>query len=219
MINNSWDEVLSEYLESTSFSKLIKEVQKEYKNYKIYPNYKDLFKAYQLTPYENVKVVIIGQDPYHGEGEANGLAFSVNEGTKIPPSLRNIYKELENDLGISVPNHGDLTSWARQGVLLINSHLTVREKRPGSHKHIRWDIFTNEVIKKLNQKEAPIIFVLWGKFAENYKELITNNNHIIITSSHPSPFSARISFFNSKVFSNINNNLKKINKKEIDFNL
>jgi uracil-DNA glycosylase len=172
-----------------------------------------------LTPYKNVRVVIVGQDPYHGEGEAHGLSFSVQDGIKIPPSLQNIYKELYSDLGIKIPSTGDLTKWAQQGVLLLNSVLTVKKDAPASHKDLGWQLLTDYVIQLLNEKEEPVVFILWGAFARSKKVFITNKKHLIIESPHPSPFSARTGFFGSKPFSKTNIFLKKNNYKEIDFSL
>lgn len=218
MINNDWDIILEEILLSNDFKKTLKLVEKEYVNKEVYPLKKDIFNALKLTTYENVKVVIIGQDPYHGEGEAHGLSFSVQRGIKIPPSLRNIYKELENDLNIKPAMYGDLTAWTKEGVLLLNSTLTVIKDLPNSHKNIGWETFTNYIIKKLNEKNTPIVFILWGNFAKNKRIYINNPIHLIIESTHPSPFSAYNGFFGSKPFSKTNdflilNNIKPINWK------
>lgn len=193
-------------------------IKTEY-NKDIYPKKESIFKALELTPLKDVKVVILGQDPYHGEGQANGLSFSVNKGIKLPPSLRNIYKELEQDLGIPTPTHGDLTNWSKQGVLLLNSVLTVEKGKPGSHKNMGWQEYTDGIIKQISEEKENIVFILWGKYAESKKELIDNNKHKIIISTHPSPFSARKGFFGSKPFSRTNNYLKEHNKKEIDWNI
>ncbi|PKN02727.1 uracil-DNA glycosylase [Candidatus Dojkabacteria bacterium HGW-Dojkabacteria-1] len=183
----------------------------------IYPSKELIFRALELTPFENIKVVILGQDPYHGEGEANGLAFSVNKGIKLPPSLRNIYKELESDLGIKTPNHGDLTSWASQGVLLLNSVLTVEKDRPASHRNIGWEEYTDSIIREISEKKENIVFILWGKYAQSKKDLIDVRKHLVISSPHPSPFSANRGFFGSKPFSTTNTYLKSKGKKEIDW--
>ena len=217
--NNNWDNILKEEYNKEYFKNIIKQIKKEYKNKTCYPNKNDIFKALKLTDYNKVKVVILGQDPYHGEGEANGLAFSVNEGIKLPPSLKNIYKELNDDIGIPLKNKGNLENWAKEGVLLLNTILTVEKDKPASHKNIGWEIFTDEIIKKLNEKEEPIVFILWGNYAKTKQKLITNKNHYIITSVHPSPLSANRGFFGSKPFSKTNNFLKKNNIKEIDFNV
>jgi uracil-DNA glycosylase len=189
-------------------------VEEEYNNKTIYPKREDLFRALINTDYNDVKVVIVGQDPYHGEGEAMGLSFSVNEEIKLPPSLKNIYKELFEDIGVTRLS-GDLTDWTKQGVLLLNSTLTVVKDTPASHAKIGWDKFTDEIIKKVNEKETPVVFILWGNFAKTKKELITNPKHLVIESAHPSPFSARNGFFGSKPFSKTNEFLKKNNQEEI----
>lgn len=219
MIGNDWDDILIDIYKMDEFKKLMSNVNKEYSNEIIYPEYDNIFNAFKLTPYKNVKVVIVGQDPYHGEGEAHGLSFSVRDGIKLPPSLKNIYKELNSDLGIEIPKSGDLTKWAREGVLLLNSVLTVRKDSAASHKDIGWDLLTDYVIKRLNDKNESIVFILWGNFARSKKKLITNKNHLIIESAHPSPLSAYNGFFGSKPFSKTNDFLKKNNYKEIDFSL
>lgn len=219
MINNDWDIILKDVFNSEYFKNLIKKVKTKYKETTCYPEYKDIFASLKLTPYKNVKVVILGQDPYHGENEAMGLSFSVNDGIKKPPSLKNIYKELYNDLGYEEVQSGNLTSWAKEGVLLLNSILTVEKDKPSSHKNLGWENITDEIIKKLNQKDTPIVFILWGNFAKSKKDLITNKKHLILESPHPSPFSARKGFFNSKPFSKTNNFLKQNNIKEINWNL
>jgi len=186
---------------------------------KVFPPRKEIFRAFSLTPPNKVKVVIIGQDPYHGQGEANGLAFSVNKGIKLPPSLRNIYKELEDDLGIKAPTHGDLSAWAKQGVLLLNSILTVRENTPGSHRKIGWEEYTDSIIQEISNSKKHIVFILWGKYAQKKKELIDSDKHLIIESPHPSPFSARKGFFGSKPFSRTNKYLRENNISEIDWQI
>lgn len=218
MIGNDWDNILSSYFNTNEFNKLKNKIKKEYNLQTIYPLKKNIFNALILTPYNNVKVVIVGQDPYHGEGEAHGLAFSVKEGIKLPPSLRNIFKELKNDLNIEIPINGDLTSWAKEGVLLLNSCLTVIKDQPNSHKNIGWDKLTDLIIKKLNDKKTSLVFIFWGNFARSKKNLITNKYHLILESSHPSPFSANKGFLGSKPFSKTNtflisNNIKPINWK------
>ncbi|MDY0091005.1 MAG: uracil-DNA glycosylase [Flavobacteriaceae bacterium] len=179
-----------------------------YSSNDVFPLREDLYKAVELTPIDTVKVVIIGQDPYHGIGQANGLAFSVNKGIKIPPSLRNIYKELEDDLGIETPKHGDLTEWAKQGVLLLNSVLSVQKDTPGSHRALGWEEYTDSEIKKLSLQKENLVFILWGKYAQQKKELIDEKKHLLIVSPHPSPFSARRGFFGSKPFSRTNTYLR-----------
>ena len=219
LVGNSWDEIMQDEYQKEYFRKIILFINKEYKNKTIFPPKNYILRSLALTDYNNVKVVILGQDPYHGVGEANGLSFSVNKNIKLPPSLKNIYKELLNDLGIDNGNNGDLTPWANQGVLLLNSILTVEKDKPASHKNLGWEIFTDAIIKKLNQKKEPIVFILWGNFAKSKISLITNPNHYIISSSHPSPFSCNYSFFGSRPFSKTNEVLKKINQKEINWQI
>lgn len=219
MINNDWDIILKDIFESKEFTTLINKVQTKYKETTCYPEYKSIFKSLELTPYNKVSVVILGQDPYHGENEATGLSFSVSKTTKIPPSLKNIFKELNSDLGYDIPSSGDLTSWAKEGVLLLNSVLTVEKDKPASHKNLGWENITDKIISKVNEKETPVVFILWGNFAKKKKALITNKIHKIIESPHPSPFSARIGFFNSKPFSKTNEFLKQNNIKEINWKL
>ena len=219
MIGNDWDEKLKLVWESEGFKKFMQLVNKEYSSKTIFPPKNYVFNALKLTPYANTKVVIVGQDPYHGVGEAHGLSFSVQEGIKIPPSLQNIYKELNDDLGIPIANTGDLTKWAQEGVLLLNAVLTVEKDKPASHRKLGWERLTDYIIKVLNQKEEPVVFILWGNFAKEKASLITNPKHLIITSPHPSPFSARYGFFGSKPFSKTNDFLVKNNIKPIDWNI
>ena len=219
MIGNDWDIVLKDVIESDKFKTLMDKVNEEYATKDIYPAKGDLFNAYKMTSYENVKVVILGQDPYHGECEAHGLSFSVLPGVKIPPSLRNIYKELNEDIGVPEPLFGDLSLWAENGVLLLNNTLTVVKDTPNSHSKLGWDYFTDETIKCLNNKTTPVVFILWGNFAQTKKVLITNPKHLIIESSHPSPFSARKGFFGSRPFSRCNEFLKQNGIKEVDWTL
>jgi len=219
MIGNDWDEKLNVVWTSDGFKKFISLINNEYKNKIIFPEKSNVFNALKLTPYKNVKVVIVGQDPYHGVGEAHGLSFSVQKGIKIPPSLKNIYQELESDLGIKPAEYGDLTKWAQEGVLLLNAVLTVEKDKPASHQGKGWERLTDFIIKKLNEKEEPIVFILWGNFARSKKVFITNKKHLIIESTHPSPFSARNGFFGSKPFSKTNNFLLKNNIKPIDWQL
>lgn len=216
MTNNYWDVVLKEEYEKNYFKNIAMFINKEYKEKIVYPPKRDILRALKLTDYNDVKVVILGQDPYHGENEANGLSFSVNEGIKLPPSLKNIYKELYDDLGITKTT-GDLTSWANQGVLLLNSVLTVLKDTPTSHSKIGWQEYTDAIIKKLNEREKTIVFILWGNYARSKKNLITNKRHYIIESPHPSPFSANSGFFGSRPFSKTNEFLKKNNIKEIEW--
>lgn len=207
MINKKWDEILKDEFNKEYFKKLGTFVKNEYKNKICYPNYSDIFNALRYTDYDEVRVVILGQDPYHDINQAHGLSFSVKNEVKAPPSLRNIFKELENDLGI-VKKNNDLTSWTKQGVLLLNSIMTVEKDKPLSHVGKGWEIFTDNIIKELNKSDKPIIFVLWGSYARGKKELISNPIHHIIESVHPSPLSANRGFLGSKPFSKINKYLK-----------
>ena len=204
MINKKWDIILKDEMKKPYFKELGVFVKGEYKNRIIYPEYKNIFNALRYTDYDEVKVVILGQDPYHGPKEAHGLSFSVLEGVKRPPSLDNIFKELYNDLGIKRENN-DLTDWAKQGVFLLNSIMTVVKDTPLAHKGKGWEIFTDDLIKLLNEREKPIVFIFWGSYARSKKELITNPNHYVIESVHPSPLSASRGFFGSKPFSKTNN--------------
>lgn len=209
MIGNDWDKVLETVWNSEGFKKFMRLVDKEYQSKEVFPPRDHIFEALKLTPYHDVKVVIVGQDPYHGVGEAHGLSFSVQKGVKVPPSLQNIYKELYDDIGIPPRNDGDLTSWACEGVLLLNAVLTVIKDTPASHRKLGWERLTDYIISKVNQKDTPVVFILWGNFAKEKKKLITNPKHLIIESPHPSPFSARYGFFGSKPFSRTNNFLIK----------
>ncbi len=216
MINKNWDIILKDELKKDYFKKLGVFVKNEYKNKICYPQYKDIFNALRYTDYDGVKVVILGQDPYHGENEAHGLSFSVRDNVKRPPSLANIFKELENDLGIKKMSN-DLTNWAKQGVLLLNSIMSVVKDTPLSHKEKGWEIFTDNIIKLLNEREEPIVFILWGGYARSKKKLITNKNHYIVESVHPSPLSAYNGFFGSCPFSKTNNFLISKNIIPIDW--
>ena len=217
MIGNHWDTILSDEFKKEYFKELIEFIKNEYKNKIIYPKQTEVFNAFRYTDYDNVKVVILGQDPYHGPNQAEGLSFSVSDEVLKPPSLQNIFKELESDLKIPFPEHNSLKNWAKQGVLLLNAVLTVEEHKPTSHKDKGWEIFTDNIIKIINEKKTPVVFILWGAYARAKKELITNPIHLIIESAHPSPFSARNGFFGSKPFSKTNEFLKKNNIKEIDW--
>ena len=219
MINNDWDVVLSSVWNSPGYKKFMSIIDKKYSETTCFPEYNDIFNALKLTPYSKVKVVILGQDPYHGTGEAHGLSFSVKDDIKKPPSLKNIFKELHDDLGYPEPKSGNLEKWAKEGVLLLNSVLTVEKDKAASHKDLGWEILTDHIIKLLNMKETPIVFILWGNFAKKKKVYITNKKHLIIESPHPSPFSAYTGFFGSKPFSKTNNFLIKNNIEPIDFNL
>ena len=219
MIGNDWDNILSSVWNSDGFHRFMDKVKYEYDHYTCYPAYENIFNALKLTSYKDTKVVIIGQDPYHGQGEAHGLCFSVQKGVKLPPSLLNIYKELYNDLGIKPSNNGDLSSWAKEGVLMLNSILSVRKDSPLSHEKLGWQLLTDHIIKLLNLKEEPVVFILWGSFARSKKVFITNKKHLIIESAHPSPLSASRGFFGSKPFSRTNEFLKKNKIKEVNFTL
>ena len=216
MIGNDWDIVLKDEYEKEYFKKIKDVVREEYNNKMIFPPANRVFYAFRKTSYKDTRVVILGQDPYHGEGEANGLCFSVNRGIKMPPSLKNIYKELGNDLGI-VRTDTDLSDWAESGVLLLNSVLTVEKDKPASHKFVGWEEFTDSVIMKLNEKEEPVVFILWGNFAKGKIKYITNPKHLVISSSHPSPFSVNYGFLGSKPFSRTNEFLRKNGLKEIEW--
>ncbi len=218
-IGNEWDNLLKDEFNKEYYQKLREFLAKEYRTKKVFPDMYDIFNALKLTSYSDVNVVIIGQDPYHGEGQAHGLSFSVKKGVEPPPSLKNIFKELKNDLGVAVPNHGELTKWARQGVLLLNAVLTVRMGEANSHKNMGWEKFTDRVIELLNKREKPIVFLLWGANARKKKELITNPVHKILESVHPSPLSAHNGFFGCKHFSETNGFLESVGRKAIDWSL
>lgn len=203
-LGNDWDEILKDEFQKEYYLNIRKFLKSEYSQRTIFPSMYDIFNALRYTSFNDTKVVILGQDPYHEVGQAHGLSFSVKRGIKIPPSLVNIYKELNTDVGMQIPNHGELTSWAKQGVLLLNATLTVRESQANSHKDIGWAIFTDEIIKKLNFSKNPIVFILWGANARSKKKHITNPNHLVIESAHPSPLSAYNGFFGSKPFSKTN---------------
>ncbi len=214
---NSWDELMAPEAEKEYYKELRAFLKKEYlqSGVAIYPNMNDIFNAFKYTDYNNVRAVIIGQDPYHGEGQAHGLCFSVKKGIEQPPSLKNIFKELESDLGIAPPNHGELTQWAENGVMLLNSVLTVRAHLAGSHRGKGWETFTDRAISLLNEREDPICFILWGGYARAKKSLITNSRHLILEAAHPSPLSAYNGFYGCKHFSKCNSFLKSLGKEEI----
>ncbi len=216
---NSWDSILKDEFTQDYYLKLREFLKKEYSTKQIYPDMYDIFNALRYTDYNDVKVVILGQDPYHGEGEAHGLAFSVKPGVKIPPSLRNIYKELSDTMGCYIPNNGYLEKWARQGVLLLNTSLTVVKDTPNSHKNIGWEIFTDKVIKLISKREKPVIFMLWGSNAKSKLMLIDSSKHIVLTSVHPSPLSANRGFFGSNHFKIANENLVKLGMEPIDWQI
>ena len=203
-IGNDWDSILKEDFDSDTYASLRAFLRNEYSSHTIYPNMYDIFNALKYTAYSDVKVVIIGQDPYHGEGQAHGLSFSVKPGVPAPPSLVNIFKELYSDLGIAPPNHGCLEKWARQGVLLLNAVLTVRASHPNSHKGKGWEAVTDSVIKHLNDRDEPMVFMLWGANAGAKRALITNPKHLVLRAAHPSPLSAYNGFFGCKHFSKAN---------------
>ena len=219
ILNNDWQDLLEEEFNKDYYLALRSFLTKEYKENTIYPDKYDIFNALHFTPYKDVKVVILGQDPYHGPNQAHGLSFSVNPNVAIPPSLLNIYKELKSDLGCYIPNNGYLKKWAEQGVLLLNTSLTVRASQANSHKNIGWEIFTDRIISLVNEKEDPVVFILWGNNAIKKKSLITNPKHLVITSVHPSPLSASRGFFGSKPFSKTNDFLNSIGKSPIDWQI
>ena len=203
-IGNSWDNLLADEFRSPWYLQLREFLKYEYSHFHIYPDMYDIFNALKYTDYDDVKAVILGQDPYHGPGQAHGLCFSVRQGVEPPPSLKNIFAELNSDLGLPIPGSGELTGWAKQGVLLLNTSLTVREGRPNSHRGKGWELLTDAVIKKLNDREKPVVFILWGSNARAKKQLITAPQHFIIESAHPSPLSAYHGFFGSRPFSKAN---------------
>ena len=218
-IGNSWDKVLKEEFEKEYYQKLRRFLVEEYRSYNVYPDMNDIFNAFKATPYEDVKVVIMGQDPYHEPGQAHGMAFSVKKGVKTPPSLVNIYKEMKDDLGIEPVRHGCLQEWADQGVLLLNSVLTVREHQANSHKKKGWEQLTEAVFEKLNEREKPVVFILWGNNAKERGRLITNPDHLILTGAHPSPLSAYNGFYGGKYFSRANEFLVKTGQKPVNWQL
>ncbi|WP_195251674.1 uracil-DNA glycosylase [Romboutsia sp. 1001713B170207_170306_H8] len=218
-LNNDWEKLLKDEFNKDYYLKLRKFLTDEYKNNLIFPNIENIFEALKHTSYKDTKVLILGQDPYHGEGQAHGLAFSVQPSVKIPPSLLNMYKELRDDLGCYIPNNGYLMPWADQGVLLLNTALTVRAHEANSHKNKGWEIFTDEIIKILNKREDPVIFVLWGANARKKKNFIDEKRHYILEAPHPSPLSASRGFFGCKHFSKINELLINIGKKPIDWQI
>ena len=208
LIGNNWDNILQEEYKKEYFKNIVNFINKEYKEKSIFPPKSKILRALELTDFNSVKVVILGQDPYHGVGEANGLAFAVSDGIKLPPSLINIYKELYNDLGITPSKVGNLECWAKEGVLLLNAVLTVEKDKAASHKNIGWENFTDAIIQKINEKDTPVVFILWGNFAKSKKIFITNKKHLVIESTHPSPFSANYGFLGSRPFSRTNSYLK-----------
>lgn len=216
-IDPSWEKILEKEFDQEYFQKLTEFVKEEYSNKTIYPLGKNIFRAFELCPFDQVKVVIIGQDPYHGPGQANGLCFSVNNGVQLPPSLQNIYKELASDLGVTAPQTGELENWSKQGVLLLNATLTVRANQAGSHQKKGWEQFTDAVIKTISDQKENVVFILWGKYAQDKGKVIDRTKHFVITSAHPSPLSAYNGFFGSKPFSKTNDFLLKHLIKPIDW--
>ena len=220
-LGNSWDALLGEEFQKGYYLRLRQFLKEEYfgGKFKIFPEMSNIFNALRYTDYNHVKVVILGQDPYHGEGQAHGLCFSVQRGTKPPPSLVNIFKELNSDLGVEIPSHGELTAWAKNGVLLLNTVLTVREGAPTSHRGMGWEVFTDKVISLLGKREKPMVFMLWGSFAKSKAQLIDSKKHLVLTSAHPSPLSAYNGFFGCKHFSSANAFLKANGIEEVDWTL
>ncbi len=218
-VETNWNTILKTESKKDYWKGLQRFLDQERASYDVYPPKQRVFAAFHLTPYENVKVLILGQDPYHGHGQANGLCFSVDTGTPTPPSLRNIFKELEGDLGITHPKDGDLTAWAKEGVLLLNATLTVRQNEAGSHQGKGWEFFTDQVIREVNKKDERVIFILWGAFARRKKELIDLQRHVVIESAHPSPLSAYRGFFGSHPFSKSNEALSEAGVEPVNWNL
>lgn len=216
-IGNDWDDVLKDDFSRENYAKIREFLKSEYSAHTIYPSMYDIFNAFKLTPFSKVKVVILGQDPYHGEGQAMGLSFSVPKNKELPPSLKNIYKELKDDLGVNPPDSGDLTAWAKQGVLLLNTVLTVRAGMANSHAGKGWEILTDDVIKKISSDRKNVVFILWGNNARSKKSLIDKSKHLILESAHPSPLSAYNGFFNSKPFSKTNTYLSARGIEPIDW--
>lgn len=219
MLNNDWDDLLKAEFKQDYFLALVEDIRKEYRNYTCYPPIHEVFHALRLTPYKDTKVLILGQDPYHNPDQAMGMAFSVKSGVSLPPSLVNIFTELKADLGWEIPLSGNLTNWAKQGILLLNAILSVRKNQPLSHQKYGWTRFTDQIIRMLNEKETAMVFVLWGSYAKSKKQLITNPIHLIIENVHPSPLSAFRGFFGSKPFSRINDFLVRSGQTPIDFKL
>jgi uracil-DNA glycosylase len=217
MFGNDWDEILQDEMQKPYFLELMASLENEYKEHTVYPPKELLFTALKLTPYSATRVVILGQDPYHGAGQAHGLSFSVNPGVRIPPSLRNIYTELNEDIGVPIPNHGSLMGWAEQGVLMLNSVLTVREGEPNSHKGLGWETFTDTIMKKLNERSTPMVFILWGSHSQKKGAFIDQGRHEVIQSPHPSPLSSYRGFFGSRPFSKVNLFLDSKGMKGIDW--
>ena len=218
-LGNDWDLYLEEEFQKDYFLSLTEKLKEEYETKSIYPKKEDVLNALKFTPYEKVKVLLLGQDPYHGAGQAHGFAFSVQKGVQKPPSLVNMFKELESDIGIKAPSHGCLLDWAEQGVLLLNTVLTVREGEPNSHKKLGWTTFTDRIISILNEREDPVIFLLWGRNAIEKLPLITNSHHFVLSTVHPSPLSASRGFFGSRHYSKVNEILTRLGKTPIDWKI
>ena len=218
-IVNGWKRIIDEEKEKEYFKKLKQFLLKEYDTFKIYPRKGEIFKCFELTDFKDVKVVILGQDPYHQPFQAHGLCFSVNKGVKVPPSLVNIYKEINSDLGCKIPDHGNLTKWAQEGVLLLNTIMSVRDSNPMSHSNKGWETFTDRVIRELNEDDTPKVFILWGSPSRKKKSLITNPKHLVLETVHPSPLSAYNGFFGCKHFSIANEFLKNNNREVIDWQI
>ena len=218
-LGNDWDLLLQQEFSKDYYQNLRKFLIYEYQHYQVYPNMYDIYNALKYTAYQDVKVVILGQDPYHGPNQAHGLSFSVRKGITLPPSLQNIFLELKQDVGCDIPTHGDLSSWAKQGVLLLNTVLTVRQGCPNSHANKGWENLTDAIIQKLNERKDSVIFLLWGKHAQSKIPLITNTHHILLKCPHPSPYSAHYGFFGCRHFSLTNTYLRKLHKQEIDWQL
>ena len=219
LIGNDWDALLKDEFEKEYYQNLRKFLVDEYNNHRIYPNMHNIFNALKYTSYKNARVVILGQDPYHGAGQAHGLCFSVQKGVQVPPSLKNMYKELQDDLGCTIPNHGELTKWANQGVLLLNTVLTVREGQANSHRNKGWEILTDRIISIMNEKKEPVVFILWGGNAKAKRSLITNSHHLVLAAAHPSPLSAYNGFFGCRHFSKANSFLLEHGLKPIDWQI
>ena len=218
-MKTDWNPLLKQEFGKPYWKELQRYVYEERKQFKVFPENEEVFTAFHLTSFSDVKVLILGQDPYHGDGQAHGLSFSVKEGIAVPPSLRNIYKELKSDLGIDIPNHGNLGAWALQGVLLLNATLTVRAHQAGSHQGKGWETFTDQVIRQVNRKKEKTVFILWGAFARKKKDLIDLNQHHVIESSHPSPLSAHRGFFGSRPFSEANRVLMGSGREPVNWEL
>lgn len=218
-IGNSWDGILADEFKSEYYLRLREFLKREYATQTVYPDMYDIFNALKYTAYEDVKAVIIGQDPYHGPGQAHGLCFSVKRGVMPPPSLQNIFKELQNDIGFRIPNNGELTDWTKQGVMLLNTVLTVRAGQANSHRGMGWEQLTDAVIRRLNERDKPIVFMLWGRNAKDKQQLITNNKHLVLTAAHPSPLSAYNGFFGCRHFSRANEFLLYTGQQPIDWSI